>query len=64
MHWRIEERKELSEWDWQKREGINRNKSERERQKRTTRKKGLRERQQKTETTRRTDVTGIKNKSR
>lgn len=48
----------------EKREGINRNKSERERQKRTTRKKGLRERQQKTETTRRTDVTGIKNKSR
>lgn len=48
----------------EKREGINRNKSEGERQKRTTRKKGLRERQQKTETTRRTDVTGIKNKSR
>lgn len=48
----------------EKREGINRNKSERERQKRTTRKKGLRERQEKTETTRRPDVTGIKNKSR
>lgn len=48
----------------EKREGIYRNKSERERQKRTTRKKGLRERQEETETTRRTDVTGIKNKSR